>query len=113
MRVRRRSQGWGEASRRCLAIRLQLRRQHQRPALVRSYERPMSTTNSVLRKAATTVRRLGQRVRIAPVTTAARLRRLQHRLQDLRPILARVLDHTGARVIDGDTPCARQGAERV
>lgn len=97
MRVRRRSQGWGGASRRCLAIRLQSRREHQRPALVRSYQRLMSTTNSVLRKAAIMVRRLGQRVRIAPVTTAARLRRVQHRLQDLRPILARVLDHTGAR----------------
>ena len=95
MRVRRRSQGWGGASRRCLAIRLQSRREHQRPALVRSYQRLMSTTNSVLRKAAIMVRRLGQRVRIAPVTTAAR--RVQHRLQDLRPILARVLDHTGAR----------------
>jgi transposase, IS5 family len=89
-------------ARRCIAIRLQSRREQLRPALVRSYRRLMSTTYAVLRDAAQMVRRVGQRVRVAPATTAARLRRVQRRLQELRPIVERVLAQTDARVFGGD-----------
>ena len=67
-------------SRRCIAIRLQSRGEHQSPALVRSYRRLMSTTHAVLRDATTMIRRLGQRVRTVTATTRARVRRIQHRL---------------------------------
>jgi IS5 family transposase len=89
-------------ARRCIAIRLQSRREELRPALVRSYRRLMSTTYAVLRDAATMVRRVGQRVRTATGTTTVRWRRVQQRLQALRPIVERVVDQTGARVIGGD-----------
>jgi IS5 family transposase len=89
-------------SRRCIAIRLQSRGEQQRPALVRSYRRLMSTTHAVLREAATMIRRLGQRVRTVTATTRARVRRVQHRLQALRPIVERVLAQTDARVLGGD-----------
>jgi IS5 family transposase len=89
-------------ARRCIAIRLQSRREEQRPALVRSYRRLMSTTHAVLRDAGTMVRRLGQHVRTATATTARRVRRVQHRLRELRPIVERVLDQTGARIVGGD-----------
>jgi len=89
-------------ARRCIAIRLQARREEQRPALVRSYRRLMNTTYAVWRDAGTMVRRLGQHVRTATATAAGRLQRIQHRLQELRPIVARVLDQTGARIVGGD-----------
>src|SRR5262249_2281696 len=89
-------------ARRCIAIRLQSRREEQRPALVRSYRRLMSTTYAVLRDAGTMVRRVGQPGRTAPATTARRLQQIQHRLRELRPIVARVLDQTGARIVGGD-----------
>jgi IS5 family transposase len=87
---------------RCIAIRLQSRREETRPALVRSYRRLLTTTRAVLRETATMVRRLGQRVRTAPAATAARLRRTQQRLQQLRPIVRRVVHQTRARVLGGD-----------
>src|SRR5919197_1461182 len=80
-RIRNRARS---VARRCIAIRLQSRREEQRPALVRSYRRLMSTTHAVLRDAATMIRRLGQRVRTVTATTRARVRRVQHRLQALR-----------------------------
>jgi IS5 family transposase len=89
-------------ARRCLAIRLQSRREEHRPALVRSYRRLMNTTYAVLRDASTMVRRLGQHVRTATATTARRMARIQRRLRELRPIVARVLDQTGARIVGGD-----------
>jgi transposase, IS5 family len=89
-------------ARRCIAIRLQSRREELRPALVRSYRRLMSTTYAVLRDVATMVRRVGHRIRTTTGTTAVRLQRVQQRLQALRPIVERVLDQTGARVIGGD-----------
>ena len=58
-------------ARRCIAIRLQSRREEYRPALVRSYRRLMSTTYAVLRDATTMVRRVGQRVRTVTARTAA------------------------------------------
>ena len=48
------------------------------------------------------IRRLGQRVRTVTATTRARVRRVQHRLQALRPIVERVLAQTDARVLGGD-----------
>jgi transposase-like protein DUF772/DDE family transposase len=89
-------------ARRCIAIRLQSRREQHRPALVRSYRRLMNTTYAVLRDAATMARRVGQRVRTAPSRTAGQLRRVQRRLQELRPIVERVLAQTAARVLGGD-----------
>jgi hypothetical protein len=68
---------------------------------VRTYRRLMSTTH-VLRDAGTMVRRLGQHVRTATAPTARRLRRVQHRLRELRPIVERVLDQTGAHIVGGD-----------
>ncbi len=97
IRDRRRS-----VARRCIAIRLQSRREQSRPALVRSYRRLMSITHAVLRDAATMVRRMGQRVRTATAMTGARLQRIQSRLRELRPIVERVLEQTGARVLGGD-----------
>src|SRR5215472_1003000 len=87
---------------RCIAIRLQSRREESRPALVRSYRRLMATTRAVLRDAATMIRRVGQRARTTAAPTAARLHRIQRRLRELRPIVERVLDQTRARVLGGD-----------
>lgn len=89
-------------ARRCLAIRLQSRREEHRSALVRSYRRLMKTTYAVLRDAGTMVRRLGQHVRTTTATTARRVARLQRRLRELRQIVERVLDQTGARIVGGD-----------
>jgi len=89
-------------ARRCIAIRLQSRHEKQRPALVRSYRRLMSTTHAVVRDAATMIRRLGQRVRTVPANMAGRVRSIQGRLQQLRPIVERVLEQTDARVLGGD-----------
>jgi transposase, IS5 family len=89
-------------ARRCIAIRLQSRREQQRPALIRSYRRLMSTTYAVWRDAGMMVRRLGQRVRTVPTAIAARLQRVQQRLRALRPLVERVLDQTDARVLGGD-----------
>src|SRR5215470_20245733 len=59
-------------ARRCIAIRLQSRRERLRPALVRSYRRLLNTTHAVLHDAATMVRRVGQRLRTTSATPAAR-----------------------------------------
>jgi transposase, IS5 family len=64
-------------ARRCIAIRLQSRREERRPALVRSYRRLMATTRAVVRETGTMVRRLGQRLRTSTATTATRLQRVQ------------------------------------
>jgi IS5 family transposase len=97
VRNRRRSVG-----RRVIAIRLQSRREESRPALVRSYRRLMGTARAVLREAGSMIRRLVQRGRTAPAATAVRLRRVHHRLQQLRPIVAQVVHQTQARVLGGD-----------
>src|SRR5438067_2835 len=93
-------------ARRCIAIRLQSRGERHRPALVRSYRRLMSTTHAVVRDASTMIRRLGQRVRTMTANAAARVQRVQRRLQELRPIVERVLEQTDARVLGGDTHVA-------
>jgi transposase-like protein DUF772/DDE family transposase len=89
-------------ARRCIAIRLQSRREESRPALVRSYRRLMATTRTVLRETAAMIRRVGQRARTATAPTATRLHRIQRRLRELRPIVQRVLEQTRARVLGGD-----------
>ncbi|PYQ92655.1 MAG: ISNCY family transposase [Acidobacteria bacterium] len=89
-------------ARRCIAIRLQSRREESRPALVRSYRRLMRITRAVVRESVTMVRRLGQRVRTATATTAAQLQRVHRRLCELRPIVEQVLHQTRARVVGGD-----------
>jgi Transposase domain (DUF772)/Transposase DDE domain len=93
-------------ARRCIAIRLQSRRESSHPALVRSYRRLMSTTRAVVRETVTMVRRLGRRLRTATTTTAAQLHRVQRRLRELRPIVEQVLHQTRARVLGGDAHVA-------
>src|SRR2546428_1351081 len=88
-------------ARRCIAIRLQSRRDETRPALIRSYRRLMATTRTVLRESARMVRRLGQHVQMAAATTATRMQRVQRRLRELRPIVQRVVMQTRARVVGG------------
>jgi IS5 family transposase len=89
-------------ARRVIAIRLQSRREEQRPALVRSYRRLLRTTRAVVREASTMIRRLAQHGRTAPTATVRRIRRAQARLQQLRPIVTRVMQQTHARVFGGD-----------
>jgi IS5 family transposase len=98
-RVRTRLRSVG---RRVIAIRLQSRREENRPALVRSYRRLMGTTRAVVRQARTMIRRLAQRARTAPTATASRVWRAQQRLQTLRPLVQRVINQTTARVLGGD-----------
>lgn len=86
-----------------IAIRLFSRRESDRPARVRRYRRLMGTTRAVMREAATMIRRLGQAIPRAAGPTVGRLRRTQQRLQQWRPLIARVLHQTRARVLGGDT----------
>ena len=104
-RVRNRARS---VARRCIAIRLQSRREENRPALVRSYRRLMGTTRAVLRQAVTMGRRVSQRVRTASTKTAAQLQRVQRRLRALRPIVAQVIDQTRARILGGDVHVAEK-----
>jgi IS5 family transposase len=90
-------------SRRCLAISQQARSPKTRDALVRSYRRLMATTRAVVRDAATMIRRVGQRVRTAAAPALKRLIAARHGLQQMRPLLDRVLDQTRARLLGGDT----------
>jgi IS5 family transposase len=99
-RIRNRLRSVG---RRVIAIRLQSRREADRPALVRSYRRLMGTTRTVMRAAATMIRRLGQARTRADARTARRLQRVQARLQHWCPLVTRVLQQTRARVLGGDT----------
>ena len=98
-RIRNRARS---VARRCIAIRLQSRRDESRPALVRSYRRLMGITRSVLRETATMIRRIGWRAGTAAGRTAGPMHRIQRRLRELRPIIERVLDQTRARVLGGD-----------
>jgi phage tail protein X len=74
-----------------------------RDALVRSYRRLMATTRAVMRDAATMVRRVGQRLRAATDATAPALRAARVTLQQMRPLVDRILDQTRARLVGGDT----------
>jgi IS5 family transposase len=98
VRDRRRSVG-----RRVLAIGRQARRPETQEALVRSYRRLMATTRAVVRDAATMVRRIGQRMRTAPATTASVLTRARDQLHRMQPLVGRILQQTRARLLGGDT----------
>jgi transposase, IS5 family len=90
-------------TRRVLTIGYQARSPKTREALVQSYRKLMATTRAVLRDADTMVRRLGQRRRTATTVTASILQRAQQQLQHLRPLVARVVAQTRARLVGGDT----------
>lgn len=99
-RVRNRLRSVG---RRVLAIGRQARSPETRDALVRSYRKLMSTTRAVVRDATTMVRRINQRLRTASASTIDTLKRARQQLQDLRPVVERVLAQARARVVGGDT----------
>jgi IS5 family transposase len=99
-RVRNRLRG---VSRLGLAISLQARTPKTRDAMIKSYRRLMATTRAVLRDAATTIRRTGQQLRTATGTSAQTLREARQQVQAMRPLVARVLAQTRARLFGGDT----------
>jgi DDE family transposase len=70
--------------------------------LVRSYRRLMGTTRAVMRDARTMVRRISQRLRTAAGVTASTLTRARQHLQQIHPLVTRVLDQTRARLLGGD-----------
>jgi IS5 family transposase len=99
-RVRNRLRSVG---RRVLAIGQQARSPKTKDALVRSYRKLMATTRAVMRDATTMVRRINQRLRTAAASTTDTLKRARQQLQQLRPVVERVLAQTRARVVGGDT----------
>jgi IS5 family transposase len=99
-RIRNRLRG---VTRRVLIIGYEARSPKTRDALVKSYRTLMATTRAVLRDTATMVRRLGQRVPTASPRLQPMLQRAQHRLQQMRPLVQRVIDQTRARLLRGDT----------
>jgi IS5 family transposase len=86
-----------------LAISLQARTPKTRDVMIKSYRRLMATTRAVLRDAATMIRRTGQQLRTATETTAHMLRHARQQVQQMRPLVERVLAQTRARLFDGDT----------
>jgi IS5 family transposase len=90
-------------TRRVLIIGYEARSPKTRDAMVKSYRTLMATTRAVLRDTATMVRRLGQRVRMASPQVQPMLNRAQDRLQEIRPLVQRVVDQTRARLLGGDT----------
>jgi IS5 family transposase len=99
-RVRNRLRSVG---RRVLVIGRQARSPETRDALVRSYRQLMATTRAVVRDATTMVRRINQRLRTASRSGATTLRQARQRLQQMQPLVTRILDQTRARVLGGDT----------
>jgi IS5 family transposase len=89
-------------TRRVLIIGYEARSPKTRDAMVKSYGRLIATTRAVLRDAATMVRRVSQRVRMADPSQRPLLRRAQDRLQAMRPLVQRVVDQTRARLLGGD-----------
>jgi IS5 family transposase len=90
-------------TRNVLTIAYQARSPKTRAAFVQSYRKLMATTRAVVRDAGTVVRRLGQRLRTANPQERPKLQRAQQLLQQMRPLVQRVLAQTRARVIGGDT----------
>jgi IS5 family transposase len=90
-------------TRRVLIIGYEARSPKTRDALVKSYRKLMATTRAVLRDTATMVRRLGQRLRTASPQVHPMLQRAQDRLQEMRPLVQRVVAQTRARLLGGDT----------
>ena len=93
-------------SRGVLRIGYEARSPKTREAMVRSYRKLVATTRAVLRDADTMVRRLAQRRRTASAGTASVLERAQQYLQQIRPLVERVVAQTQARVLGGDTHVA-------
>ena len=100
-RVRNRLRSVG---RRVLAIGRQARSPKTKDALVRSYRKLMATTRAVMRDATTMVRRINQRLRTAAASTTDTLTRARQQLQQLRPVVERVLAQTRARVVGVHSP---------
>ena len=86
-----------------LIIGRQARSPETRDALVRSYRQLMATTRAVVRDATTMVRRISQRLRTASAAIATTLTRARQQLQQMQPLVTRVLDQTRARLLGGDT----------
>jgi IS5 family transposase len=86
-----------------LTIAYQARSAKARVAFVQSYRKLMAISRAVVRDATTMIRRLGQRIRTARATTQPMLQRAQDQLQQMRPLVHRVLAQTRARVLGGDT----------
>lgn len=99
-RVRNRLRSVG---RRVLIIGRQARSPETRDALVRSYRQLMATTRAVVRDATTMVRRIRQRLRTAPRSITPTVITARQRLQDMTPLVTRILAQTRARVLGGDT----------
>src|SRR5918994_929115 len=93
-------------TRRVLIIGYEARSPKTRDALVKSYRKLMATTRAVLRDTATMIRRLGQRRRTAGPHLHPILQRAQDRLQEMRPLVQRVVNQTRARLLGGDTRVA-------
>ena len=98
-RVRNRLRSVG---RRVLIIGRQARSPETRDALVRSYRQLMATTRAVMRDARTMVRRISQRLRTASAATVSSLTGARHQLQQMQPLVTRILDQTRARLLGGD-----------
>ena len=86
-----------------LTIAYQARSPKTRTAFVQSYRKLMATTRAVVRDATTMIRRLGHRARTASPHLQSILQRAQDQLQQMRPLVQRVLAQTRARVMGGDT----------
>jgi Transposase domain (DUF772)/Transposase DDE domain len=89
--------------RRVLTISYEARSPKTRPAMIQSYRQLMATTRAVLRDAATMVRRVGHRVRLASPHVQPTLHRAQAQLRQMRPLVRRVIAQTRARLLGGDT----------
>ena len=98
-RVRNRLRSVG---RRGLVIGRQARSPETREALVRSYRRLMATTRAVARDAVTMVRRISQRLRTAPRSVAPTLTQARQQIQQVQPLVSRILEQTRARLLGGD-----------
>jgi transposase, IS5 family len=98
-RVRNRLRSVG---RRVLIIGRQARSPETREALVQSYRQLMATTRAVVRNAKTMVRRIGQRLRTAPRPVATTLIQARERLQEMQPLVTRILHQTRTRLLGGD-----------
>src|SRR2546430_10325617 len=61
---------------------------------VRGYRRLMATTRAVVRDATTVVRRISQRLRTAAPSVAATLIHARERLQQMQPLVTRLLART-------------------
>ena len=99
-RVRNRLRSVG---RRVLQIGRQARSPETRDGLVRTYRQLMSTTRAVVRDAKTMVRRISQRLRMASASVASTLTQVRQQLQQMHPVVTRIIEQAKARVIDGDT----------